>query len=122
MSENVANLTGQQSRAVEALMRGDTVIEAAKAAAVNPRTVHRWLKDTTFVQALDDAKRRATRHATRKLSGALDTAVNSVVYLSQSSEDESVRLRAALAVASMLRDLSDHADFDERLAALEARL
>jgi len=44
------------------------------------------------------------------------------VYLSQSSEDESVRLRAALAVASMLRDLSDHADFDERLAALESRL
>jgi len=120
MSQNVAKLTVKQAQAIDALMRGDSVLDAAKAIGVNPRTVHRWLNDATFVVALDDAKRHAVRHATRKLAGALDAATSSVIHLSQSAEDEGVRLRAAIAIPSMLHDLSEHGDFAERLAALEA--
>jgi transposase len=120
MSENVAKLTAKQAQAIDALMRGDSVLDAAKTIGVNPRTVHRWLNDATFAAALDEAKRAAVRHATRKLAGALDQATTSVIHLSQLAEDEGVRLRAAVAVADMLHDLAEHGDFDERLAALEA--
>jgi len=96
-----------------------TVEAAAASVGINRRTLHRWLNDAAFAQALNAAKAQSTRHATRRLAGALGKSVSSVIHLAEMCEDDATRLRAALAVATMLRELSEHGDFEERLSALE---
>ena len=110
----------KQFAAIEALLTCRTVSDAAASIGVNRKTIQRWLNDALFASALNEAKADATRHATRRLAGALGQSVSTVINLAESSEDEALRLRAALSVATMLRELSEHGDFEERLSALEA--
>ncbi len=112
-------LTPKQFAAIEAFLSCPTVDAAAAQVGVNRRTLHRWLNTGSFNAALNEAKLDATRHATRRLAGALDKSVSSVIHLAEMCEDDATRLRAALAVATMLRELSEHADIEERLTALE---
>jgi transposase-like protein len=50
-------LSGAQEKAIEALLAGKSVTEAAIAAGVDRTTVHRWLKDVRFEVALGRARR-----------------------------------------------------------------
>jgi len=112
-------LTARHTRAIDALMRERDTKTAAQTAGVSYATLRRWLALPDFIAALNAAKAEATRQATRRLAGALDKSVTSVVHLAEASEDEAVRLRAAMAVPTMLRELSEHGDFEERLTQLE---
>jgi len=113
-------LTARHARAIDALMNRRDTKAAAQTAGVSYATIPRWLALPDFIAALNSARVEATRQATRRLAGALDKSVTSVVYLAELAEDEAVRLRSAMAVATMLRELSEHGDFEECISALEA--
>lgn len=102
MSDSV---TPKQRRAIEALVIGSSVTAAAKAAGVSRQTVHTWMRQVGFAEALDLAEAEVRRTAVRRLTAALEKSVTAIMRLIDEAEDESVRLRAALAVAPMLRDL-----------------
>lgn len=101
----MTTLTAKQQRAVEALAGGASITDAAAAAGVARQTVHKWITLPAVVEALADVQAEARARAVRRLSAALDRAAARVVDLADSAEDEGVRLRAAIAVPAMLREL-----------------
>ncbi len=54
---NANRLTQLQEGVIERLLAGDTVAAAARATEVDRSTVHRWLKDSTFQAAYQEAAR-----------------------------------------------------------------
>jgi len=101
----VKPLTPKQARMVEALAGGASITEAADVVGVARQTVHRWITLPAVVEALEEVQAEARARAVRRLSAALDRAAARVVDLADAAEDEGVRLRAAMAVPAMLREL-----------------
>jgi transposase-like protein len=99
------SVTPKQRRAIEALVIGSSIVAAAKAAGVTRQTVHTWMRQAGFAEALEAAEAEVRRTAVRRLTAALEKSVTAIMRLIDEAEDEAVRLRAALAVAPMLRDL-----------------
>jgi uncharacterized DUF497 family protein len=99
------NLTAKQLRAAEAIASADTIIDAAAACGVHRCTLHKWIAMPEFAAALEDMQREARARAVRRLSAALDRAAQTVISLAETSEDEAIRLRAAIAVPAMLREV-----------------
>lgn len=98
-------LTPKQAKAVDLLAGGSSITDAAMAIGVSRSTVHKWIALPDFADALEEVQAEARARAVRRLSAALDRAAARVVDLADSAEDESVRLRAAMAVPAMLREL-----------------
>jgi len=119
VSHKEPRLTGRQLAAIARLMAGDNVTRAAEACGIPRRTLTRWLAEETFTRALEAAQTAAIADSVRHLAGALSDASAAVIRLARESEDEAIRLRAALAVSSMFRELRDASDIEARLAALE---
>lgn len=119
VSKNVKRLTARQVAAVDCLLEKTSLTAAAECAGVSRQTLYNWLAIDEFKQAVDDAKRASVRQVTRRLAGALGASVDQVISLARSAEDEAVRLRAAVAIGTMLRDLDTHGEIDERLSDLE---
>lgn len=101
----MSGLTPKQLRAVEAIARADTISDAATACGVHRCTLHKWLTLPEFAAALEETQREARARAVRRLSAALDRAAQTVISLAETSEDEAIRLRAAIAVPAMLREV-----------------
>ena len=118
MAQN-CTLTPKQTKAIDCLLASQTVIAAAECAGVARRTLYNWLADDDFKRELDAAQRALISTAARRLAHGLDKSVTTTLHLAESSEDESIRLRAALAIPGMLKDLREHFDLSERIAALE---
>ena len=87
VSENVptlrpdpmAELTPAQREAVDQLCQGHSIVDAAKAAHVHRRTVHRWLTaDPTFRAAYNTWQKDALELARARLLGLADDAVTAV--------------------------------------------
>lgn len=98
-------LTPKQARAVDLLAGGSSITDAAAVIGVSRSTVHKWIALPAVVDALEEVQAEARARAVRRLSAALDRAAARVVDLADSAEDESVQLRAAIAVPAMLREL-----------------
>jgi transposase-like protein len=99
------SVTPKQRRAIEALVIGSSIVAASKAAGVTRQTVHTWMRQADFAEALDLAEAEVRRTAVRRLTATLEKSVTTIIRLVETAEDEAVQLRAALAVAPMLRDL-----------------
>lgn len=112
-------ISAKQTTAIDCLLASPSVAEAARRANVPLRTLFRWLADDTFKRELDAAQRALISTAARRLAYGLEKSVTTALNLAELSEDEAVRLRAALAIPTMLRDLREHGDILERVTALE---
>ncbi len=98
-------LSVRQIRAVTALAESDSISAAADTCGVNRATLHRWMRLPQFIDALAEIQADHRSRAVRRLSSALDRAAQRVIDLADHAEDESVQLRAAMAVPQMLREL-----------------
>lgn len=117
-------LTGKKAKALEALLEGLNIQDAAAVAGVNRKTLSRWLSyDVEFWKAYQSHSNGALQLAARRLTNKLDGAVE---LLDSIMEDEDapagVRLRAAQLVVDGSLRLLDATDIQDRLAALEERL
>lgn len=104
MSDSV---TPKQRRAIEALVIGSSIVAASKAAGVTRQTVHTWMRQANFAEALEAAEAEVRRTAVRRLTAGLERSVTTIMRLVETAEDEAVQLRAAQTVFTMLRDLLD---------------
>jgi len=77
MSENVS-LTPKQERVIGELLQGKTIVDSAKACGVAEQTVHRWLKDSTFQRAYDEARQQLLNHSITALQLKFDRAVKTL--------------------------------------------
>jgi len=115
-------MTAKKQRAIVALLTERTTADAAGAAGVGLRTLHRWLaEDGEFQAALRQAEEGAIDHAVRRLVGLQDTAI-AVLAAVLDTDDISagVRVRAAGMVLENVLRLRELRTLEERIAALEA--
>lgn len=93
-AETDESLPPEQVSALEALLRGERVTDAAHTAGVSPRTVHRWLKDDFAFQAAFNRERHALTQAMQQRLAVLATTALETVEGAVKAGD----VKAALAV------------------------
>lgn len=94
-----STLTRQQVEVISALVRGESVTDATRAANVDRTTYYLWRQESCFVAELNRAKREsvdAMRGELRGLSNLAAVAIREI--LTGTEIPPGVRLKAAMAV------------------------
>jgi len=114
------HLTAKQRKAVEALLTTGEVSAAAREAGIHRDTLHRWLKQPLFAQAVRQAEARALDDLSRLLVRLGRTAVATLAKaMSDPATPASSRVRAADAALGRLLQLRELATLEARITALE---
>lgn len=116
-------LTPRQQRAIAALLSTSTTAEAAREAKIAERTLRRWLaEDEAFKRILATAEADLIAHATRRLLGLQDKAVEVIErVLDDADVGVSTKLRAADMVFGYGLRLRELHGIEQRLSDLEAK-
>ena len=114
-------LSEKQMIAIELLMRSLPVAEVAKKAGVSRITIYRWLKSETFNAELTKRKHDLIEGVSRKLSGAMDQAVNVLIDLLK-SKNQNVRRLSAGNLIDYCMKFSNFTDIEDRIKALESAI
>lgn len=114
-------LTGKQLRAIDALMTGATIADAATAAGVGLRTLYRWRTLPTFRHELQTRATDSLDATARAMSATMSDAPATIAaIMSDDTMPPGVRLNAAkIALENGIR-LMELVDIVRRLDALEA--
>ncbi len=113
-------LSLKQRRAVEALLATGEVSAAAREAGVRRETLHRWLREPIFLQAVRQAETQTLDELSRLLVRLGRTAVATLAKaMSDPTIPPSTRVRAADASLGRLLQLRELACLEARVAALE---
>lgn len=122
MSENVT-VDGKLAAAA-ALASGRPKTEAARAAGVDVRTIHRWEDDPAFRQTVTDQRSALLDQVLGQLADAAGEAVTTLRASLNAEPSQaratSARVQAARAILSLLVPLHEAIDLERRIAALEA--
>lgn len=118
MSQDERELTGPQIRTVAVLVTASSIEEAAQEARVARSTVHRWLQDAGFREALRRARATMFDETMGRLQSATAQSVTALCDLLKSSE-EAIRLRAALGILGLGLKAREVIDLAERIQRLE---
>ena len=105
-----------------ALACGATVEVAAQTARISPATVYRRKEDPKFCKQLQQFQADMIQRVLGMLTGAGSEAARTLLVLMKDTEPPTVRLGAARAVLDGIIKVREFASFEERLAALEARV
>ena len=114
------NLTAKQAAAIHALMTARDAKAAAALCGVAYRTVCRWLTQPEFQAALREAQRIALDTTVRRLAELSGAAVDTLRDVMRDEVTPGVKVRAADVSLSQLMRLSELADLEARITALEA--
>lgn len=113
-------LTPKQAQAVEALLQGQPMARAAAAAAVNERTLRRWVREPVFRAALLEARREAFGQAVGLTQRYAPVAVATLVkVMNDASAPASAKVTAAAVVLKFGREGIELDDLAGRVDALE---
>ena len=101
---------------------GATVESAARQAGVSESTAHRRLEDAEFRKQLQELRADMSQRTAGALTAAATEAVRTLLELQKPATPPAVRLGAARSILEIGIKLSETADFEERLSALEQQL
>ena len=113
----------KQARAIAALLdpQNRTNEAAAVAAGVGKRTLQDWLStDPDFQAELQAAQSAMIGEATRRLTSLCGLAVDALAECLGPYTNEKTAMQAATIVLDRVLKFKELADFEQRLAALEA--
>ncbi len=114
------SITGKQAKVLAALVGGSTIAAAAKSCAVNPATVHDWLKTPGFDAAYRAALGDVISHASGQLKAACGVAVNTLREVAEDADAPSApRVSAARAIIELSMKAVELEDLAVRIEALE---
>lgn len=122
MSQNLTlqTLTSRQRKTVAALLTTGEVSAAAREVGVTRETVHRWLRDPVFLQAVREAETEAIDELSRLLVRLGRTAVATIAKaMSDPVTPAATKVRAADVALSRLLQLRELAQLEARVQALE---
>jgi hypothetical protein len=91
-------LAPKQSIALNALIAGKRIHEAAAAAGVNRRTLTRWLQSPVFRAALNYELQQITQQTAIRSAGVTNHALDALDRLITSADDPAIVIRAARAI------------------------
>lgn len=125
MSENVSKKpTTKQRRAIEALLEGKKIKDAAMLAGVATRTLQRWRKQPAFSSELSERTAQLMGDAVLRMVGNMDLSSDVLVELAEDKIGHvpfSVRLRAARYIQEGGIKLMEIHELEQRISALEER-
>ena len=115
-------LSTKKQAAIAALLSSPSITEAAEASGIGRSTMHRWLEDPEFKQALSAAEAEAISSAVRRLVGGMGENLSTMREIRDDPDTSpALSLRAAIALDASLLKWREIASIEERLLALEAR-
>ncbi len=113
-------LTGKRRKAVEALLSTGEVSAAARESGIHRDTLHRWLKEPAFLQAVREAEAAALDELSRLLVRLGRTAAATLAKaMSDPATPWATRVRAADASLGRLLQLRELATLEARVTELE---
>ena len=120
MNKTSKNLTSKQTRALQMILSGSSVVEAAATAKVSRGTVYNWLTQTEFRQALNDEKQTALERLSLALANLGEKAIRTLdSAMDDADAGASVKIRAADIVINRILTLRETVDIESRLSHLE---
>ena len=120
MTGHGAKLPRKRQQAIVALIEHSTMKEAARAIGIGEATIHRWLKNESFLVAYREAKRRVVDHAITCLQKATGEAVRVLQeILSDPDKPPSARVTAARTILDMAVKAVEMDDLTARLEEIE---
>jgi hypothetical protein len=121
MAGTIDPLTPKQQTAISCLLAQSSVAQAAQAAGVGERTLHRWLADAAFASAYQAARHEAVSHAIARVQQASSHAVTVLMLLMADKQvAPGIRLNAAKAVIEYSLRAVELEQIEARLSSLEA--
>jgi len=121
-TNNPATLTPRQQQCISALLAGSRLNAAAQACGVSARTVLRWLREPEFVAEMARQRGNLTTEIAMQVMAQAFGAIRTVAHLSTESEDEAIRLRAAIAILSLATGTVADLEREGRFAILAAQV
>ena len=111
----------QRQAALDALITGATVKQAAEAAGVSSKTVYRWLDEPGFAAEIAEARRVITNNI---MAAVKSKAVQATAVLGEIMENQNAspyaRVLAAKTVLDATFKVIEQAEIIARIEALEA--
>lgn len=118
--KNSGRIGRKRAVAVAALLQASSVAEAAQVVGVSTRTLQRWKTDPAFSAALLDAQNEIFFAACNEVRGlALDAARTLGKIVRDEKAPSPSRVRASLAVLTLLMKTHAHEIVEARLTRLE---
>ncbi len=115
-----ATLSAKQRTAVDALLATGEVLAASREAGVSRETLHRWLRQPTFLAAVRQAEAAAVDELSRLLVRLGRTAAATLAKaMSDPAVPWATRVRAADASLGRLLQLRELATLEARVTELE---
>ena len=113
-------LSPRQARAIDALLVCQTKQEAAERAGIAQRTLSKYLRDPTFIEAYTGAVGRLIDDASTQLKQATSPAIKTLLEVCQDAENPpSVRVSASRAILENALRYSEFSDVLSELRRLE---
>jgi hypothetical protein len=107
---------------ISCLLRCGTLAEAARQSEISESTILRWLKEPEFASQYRQARRAQLELTFHAVARSATTAIATLLQVMQSPDKfSSARVSAARAVLDLALRLIEIDDFEQRLAAVEAR-
>jgi hypothetical protein len=118
--QSTATWSPKQERVALLIAAGRTIKAAAAEAGCGERTAHEWLDDAQYRLLVSRFRRRLIDRAVGSLARSTNKAVFRLRKLLD-SENENVRLRAAVSLLDHAVRMREHGELEDRITALEAR-
>ncbi len=116
-------LSSKQSKFVDALLVGASVVVAAKTAGISPRTAARWRKDRVLLAEFQSRRREQFNETLDAFRAGLPTAMALVLDTMKDKEcHRAIRLRAAQIWIEHALAVRKIEDLEARIASLEERV
>ena len=118
-----AGLSARQGRAIDSLLQGQAISQAAVAAGVSRRAVHKWMHRPRFRAALLDARREAFGQAIGLTQRYAPVAVATLVkVMNDAGASANAKVAAAAVLLKFGREGIELDDLAVRVEALEQAL
>ncbi len=115
-----AELTKKQEEAIAALLASPTILGAARAAKVDPKSIRRWLKNPVFAGAYESARGSVVHASLNAIQSALPAAIRALTRDCDSQDFAARQHATALIMQTVLKGI-EFGVFNDRLRRVEER-
>jgi hypothetical protein len=119
--QSAATPDPKRERVAVLLASGMAIKHAAAGVRVGERTVHRWLEDPEFNRLVGRYRGQLVAETLGKLAAISVKAVETLTG-ALGSDNDNVRVRAALGILDQLVTIREVTELEQRLTELEGRL
>ncbi len=114
-------LSTKQLKAIPKILAARTYDEGCKAAGISKATFYTWMQDEAFKAELERRRNELVETAFAMVTQNVEKVVSTLVALLDAADDRVKRLTANDIIATFLKQ-EELAEFEERIAAIEAQL